>query len=98
MPRALKAFDQVKYYITLLIIQQKGSEDRLHLNLNFVKLIDSTPFGIDTKSATDIESNKKNIKACKTHSLAWHRYKTKTLNLLAHTQSENQGALLIFRL
>ena len=90
MPRALKAFDQVKYYITLLIIQQKGSEARLHLNLNFVKLIDSTPFGIDIKSATDIESNKKNTKAYKTHSLACHWYKTKTLNLLAHAQSENQ--------
>ena len=61
----------------LLIIQQKGSEDRLHLNLNFVKLIDSTLFGIDIKSETDIESNKKNTKAYKTHSLAWHRYKTK---------------------
>ena len=59
MTRALKAFDQVKDYITLLIIQQKGSEARLHLNLNFVKLIDSTPFGIDINSATDIDSNKK---------------------------------------
>ena len=77
MPRALKAFDQVKYYIKLLIIQQKGSESWLHLNLNFVKLIDNTPFGIDIKSAIDIESNKKNTKAYKTHSLAWHQYKTK---------------------
>ena len=90
MPRTLKALDQVKYYITVLIIQQKGSEDWLHLNLNFVKLIDSTPFGIYIKSATDIESNKKNTTSDKMHSLAWHQYKTKTLNLLAHVQSENQ--------